>query len=130
MAKPWSNIEVKQLKELVALKTSMESIAAILHRPIAGVYLKAYREHIPLKPQHPRPMMRMMMQAKFRDITLFTANREFYRETGISQKRWPDLLYGYACPTQDEMKRVARYLNFEPRDYERFLTCKQLDLFE
>lgn len=130
MAKPWTKAEVEALKRMIGEKTNIDVIATALHRPINAIYLKAYREHIPMKPQHHRPLMRLMMQAKFRDITLFQANRDFYIAVNISQKRWPDLLYGYECPTPEEIKSVARYLNFEPYEYEKFIQNKQLELFE
>lgn len=129
MAKPWSKTDIECLKRMIAAKSSVDEIAMVLHRPANAIYLKAYREHLPMREQHKRPLMRLMMEAKFRDITLFTANRDFYAAVRISQKRWPDLLYGYECPTPDEIKSVARYLNFSVEEYERFIENKQLELF-
>lgn len=129
MAKPWTKSDIETLKRMVAEHNSVDSIALVLHRPANAIYLKAYREHLPMKQQHKRPLMRLMMEAKFRDITLFNANRDFYAAVKISQKRWPDLLYGYECPTPEEIRSVARYLNFSADEYERFIENKQLELF-
>ena len=73
--------------------------------------------------------MRRIMEANFGDITLFTANRQFYQATGISQKRWPALLYGYDEPTQEEIERVADYLHIDQRDWVRFVKDYQQQLF-
>lgn len=129
MAKPWQPSELMTLKRMIEAKRPVDEIALALHRPANAIYLKAYREHMPMKEQHKRPLMRLMMEAKFRDITLFSANRDFYAAVKISQKRWPDLLYGYECPTPEEIKSVARYLKFTPEEYERFIENKQLELF-
>ena len=129
MAKNWNKSEVDTLIRCVKQKMDVEHIATALNRPANAIYLKAYRMHLPLREMSPRPIMRQMMEAKFRDVSLFVANRDFYDAVGISQKRWPALLYGYETPTNDELRSVARYLRFEVTDYERFILNEQLEMF-
>ncbi len=105
-------------------------LAKRLNRSQEAIYLKAYRMRLPLRPQCARPTMRRIMEMKFGDITLFQANRQFYNSTGVSQKRWPALLYGYEEPTQDEIERVANYLHIDQRDWIRFVKDYQLTLFD
>lgn len=135
MAKNWSKVDEEILQEKVmewnekGVPLDMEYLARLLCRTVEAIYLKAYRMHLPLRPQCARPTMRRIMEAKFGDITLFTANRQFYQATGISQKRWPALLYGYDEPTQEEIERVADYLHIDQRDWVRFVKVYQQQLF-
>lgn len=135
MPKNWTETEEQTLQRVVqeAMSTGKQAdigyLALVLHRSEAAIYLKAYRMHLPLRPQCARPTMRLLMQSKFGDITLFTANRQFYEATRISQKRWPKLLYGYEEPTQREMEAVADYLHIDQRDWIRFVNNYQCTLF-
>lgn len=135
MAKNWSMADEEMLRSKVrewheqGRPLDMAYLSTVLHRTEEAIYLKAYRMKLPLKPQCARPTMRKIMQTKFGDITLFSANRQFYQSTRISQKRWPDLLYGYAEPTQEEIERVATYLHIDQRDWIRFVKDYQQNLF-
>jgi len=124
MAKNWTASDESFLTPL-----DMGYLSAWLKRSEEAIYLKAYRMRLPLRPQCARPTMRLIMQSKFGDITLFTANRQFYQATHISQKRWPSLLYGYEEPTQEEIERVATYLHIDQRDWIRFVKDYQQNLF-
>ena len=135
MAKNWSKADEEVLQKKVrewnekGVPLDMEYLARFFRRTVEAIYLKAYRMHLPLRAQCARPTMRRIMESKFNDITLFTANRQFYQATGISQKRWPSLLYGYDEPTQEEIERVADYLHIDQRDWVRFVKDYQQQLF-
>ena len=136
MAKNWSRADENLLSNKVkewsekGMPLNMEYLSRILKRSEEAIYLKAYRMRLPLRAQCARPTMRRIMESKFGDITLFAANRQFYQATGISQKRWPSLLYGYDEPTQDEIERVAAYLHIDQRDWIRLVGEYQLSLFD
>lgn len=135
MAKNWNGADEELLISKVkewnekGQPINMEFLAHSLKRSEEAIYLKAYRMHLPLRPQCARPTMRKIMELKFGDISLFQANRTFYQATNISQKRWPSLLYGYQEPTQDEIERVASYLHIDNRDWIRFIKEYQQQLF-
>lgn len=136
MARNWSKADEELLKNKVkewnekGQQLDMSYLSRILKRTEEAIYLKAYRMRLPLRSQCVRPTMRRIMESKFGDITLFVANRQFYHATGISQKRWPSLLYGYEEPTQDEIERVANYLRIDQRDWIRLVGDYQLSLFD
>lgn len=136
MAKNWNEADENLLRRKVqewndkSQQIDMGFLAKRLNRTEEAIYLKAYRMKLPLRPQCARPTMRRIMELKFGDVTLFQANRQFYVATGISQKRWPSLLYGYEEPTQDEIERVANYLHIDQRDWIRFVKDFQMNLFD
>lgn len=136
MAKNWNDTDEKLLRRKVnewnekGLPIDMGFLAKRLKRTEEAIYLKVYRLRLPLRKQCARPTMRRIMEFKFGDITLFQANRQFYAATGISQKRWPALLYGYEEPSQDEIERVANYLHIDQRDWARFVKEYQMNLFD
>ena len=123
MAKNWNEADEKLLRQKVdewnekSQPIDMGFLSKRLNRTEEAIYLKAYR------------MRLRIMELKFGDISLFQANRQFYAATGISQKRWPALLYGYEEPTQDEIERVACYLHIDQRDWIRFVKNYQMTLF-
>lgn len=135
MAKNWNREDEELLRRKVCewnekgQPINMEFLAKRLKRTEEAIYLKAYRMRLPLRAQCSRPTMRKIMEMKFGDITLFQANRQFYASTGVSQKRWPALLYGYEEPTQEEIERVADYLHIDQRDWIRFVREYQMKLF-
>lgn len=128
MAKNWTKSEEETLRRMIDDKIKIEKIAKYLLKSETAVYLKAYRLRLPLKAICKRPAMRLMMEAKFGDVTIIQANRRFYEETGISQKRWPSLLYGYEEPSQDEVEAVAKYFNMTHNEWARFCDVLQLKL--
>lgn len=130
MAKNWNKTEEEVLVRMVKEKSPIEKIAKILDKSENAVYLKAYRLRIPLKEICPRPTMRRILEAKFGDVTIIQVNRSFYERTGISQKRWPKLIFGYEEPTQDEIVAVAKFFKMTYEEWARFLDVIQLNMFE
>ena len=130
MAKNWTRQEEDSLRRLVASKVSVEQMAHFLGKSEQAVYVKAYRMRLPLKDMCERPTMRRILEEKFGDVTIIQVHRQFYEQTRISQKRWPDLLYGYAEPTQEEIEAVARYFRITTEEWARFVTVRQLKLFQ
>lgn len=128
MAKNWTSSEENTLRKMIADKMPIEKIARYLNKSENSVYLKAYRLRIPLKDMCRRPTMRMMIEAKFGDVTILQVHRNFYEKTRISQKRWPKLLYGYEEPTQDEVEAVAAFFNMTHNEWVRFYNVVQLSL--
>lgn len=130
MAKNWTREEEQALIRMVKDKVPMEKLSKYLNKSENACYLKAYRLRIPLRDLCPRPTMRKILEAKFGDVSILQMNRKFYEQTGISQKRWPKLQFGYEEPTQDEIVAVAKYFNMTNEEWTRFLNVIQLTMFD
>lgn len=126
----WSPVEDKLLRELLADGSPLSDIALALQRTEDAVYLYCYRHHIPLRPRLKNPMMRRLLQIKFGDPDFFHPNKAFFSSSGINQKRWSDLAWGYTQPTQDELMRVAKILNFSIDEAFQLMESRQLNLFD
>ena len=124
----WSAAEDKFLREQLSEGLSLKSIAATMGRSEDAVYLYCYR-HITLKPVLKNPMMRRLLEIKFGNPDFFHPSKDFFRQTGINQKRWTELAWGYVQPTQDELKRAATILNFTVEETFKLMDARQLELF-
>lgn len=125
----WSAAEDKFLREQLSKGLSLKSIAASMGRSEDAVYLYCYRHHITLKPVLKNPMMRRLLEIKFGNPDFFHPSKDFFRQTGINQKRWTELAWGYVQPTQDELKRAATILNFTVEETFKLMDAQQLELF-
>ena len=125
----WSAAEDKFLREQLSEGLSLKSIAASMGRSEDAVYLYCYRHHITLKPVLKNPMMRRLLEIKFGNPDFFHPSKDFFRQTGINQKRWTELAWGYEQPTQDELKRAAVILNFTVEETFKLMEARQLELF-
>lgn len=125
----WTDNEVQILHEELSRGTSLKEIGRLLSKSDTAVYLYCYRNNIPLHPRLKNPMMRNLLQIKFGKPEFFQPNKAFYRLVGINQKRWSELACGYVQPTQDELMRVAKALNFSVEETFKLMDSRQLDLF-
>lgn len=126
----WSLEEDRFLREKLECNMSLKEIASELDKTEDAVYLYCYRHNIPLRPRLKKPMMRKLLEIKFSKPEYFHPGKNFFRRVGINQKRWADLAWGYAQPTQDELLRVAKELNFTVEETFKLMDARQLDLFE
>ena len=126
----WSPAEDATLRSELEKKTPLKDIADMLCKTEDAVYLYCYRHDIPLRPRLNNPMMRNLREIKFGRPELFHPDRDFLIRVGINQKRWSELAWGYVQPTQDEMMRVAKELNFTVEETFKLMDSRQLDLFE
>ncbi|MEG1861018.1 MAG: hypothetical protein RR206_04935 [Bacteroidaceae bacterium] len=126
----WSADEDAFLRTELEKHSSLAEIAHAMNKSQTAVYLYCYRHFIPLRQQVKKPLMRLLITVKFGSFEIFKVNRDFQAKVNIGQKRWSALFYGYAQPTQDELMRVARAINFSKEDTLKLLDVRQLDLFE
>lgn len=126
----WSPSEDKLLRDELEKKTILKDIATLLDKTEEAVYLYCYRHNIPLRKRLDKPMMRKLLEIKFGTPEFFHPNKEFFYRTGINQKRWAELAWGYIQPTQIELMRVAKELNFTVEETFKLMDTRQLDLFE
>ena len=125
----WTVLEDASLREQLASNVPLATIAESLGKSEDAVYLYCYRHHIALRPRLKNPMMRRLLEIKFGDPDFFKPNKGFFHQTGINQKRWAELSWGYVQPSQEELKRAAVALNFTVEETFKLMEDRQLDLF-
>ena len=125
----WRPDEVQFLQDHVGTMP-MRSIAEHIGRTERAVSLYCYRHRIATRKTCVNPIMPAMLRVKFGDPAFFTPTRDFFVRTGISQKRWSVLSRGYCQPTEEEMRAVARVLNYSVDEALQLMECRQLDLFD
>lgn len=109
---------------------SFENIGFAIGRSALAVQLYMHRKGIATRPVLKRPIVRLMIQAKFGDESLFTPNRAFYQRVGIGMKRFQNLSKGYCQPTQEEIIKISRALNMQPDEMLKLQDATQLNLFD
>lgn len=126
----WTDNEDQLLRRELGNKLSLKDIAEMLGKSEDAVYLYCYRHNIPLKRRLERAMMRKLLEIKFGEPEYFHPTKTFLARVGINQKRWAELSWGYAQPTQNELMRVAKELNFTIEETFKLMDSRQLDLFK
>ncbi len=126
----WTAAQDKLLREELAKGTAIKTLAPRIGKSAKAIYLYCYRHYIPMKAQCKNPIMRKILEVKFGDIELFHPNRAFFDRTGISQKRWAELAFGYSQPSEEEVKHVVKAINYDVNDALKFFDALQLPLFE
>ena len=129
MKKHWKKEEIDYLHSNLNKKT-VSDIAIDLGRSEMSVNLFMYRHKIAKKTQIQKNIMRDLVKIKFVDANYFTPNRSFFQAVNISQKRWGQLMLGYAQATQKEMMSVASHLQLSSEEAIKLIGNCQLDLFE
>ena len=122
----WTPDEDRRLRRMVSDHFPIEVMARALGKSEMAVYLYAYRHRIPLRRTVKNPIMRKLVEVKFGDVEYFRPTRRFYAETGISQKRWAALMFGYAQPTQEELVAAARALRLSVEESLALMEARQL----
>lgn len=125
----WTEEEDALLRHYVGEKT-LKEIAEMLQKPENAVYLYCYRHNIPLRKRLQKPMMRNLLAIKFGQPEYFSPDKAFFARVRIGQKRWASLSWGYIQPTQDELMRVAKELNFSVEETFQLMDSRQLNLFD
>lgn len=125
----WTTDEDRILRREIANHRPIASIARLLGKTETAVYLYAYRHRIALKPTIKNPVMRKLIEIKFGSVEYFSPTRDFFKKVYISQKRWAELVFGYAPATTDEISRVAKTLNYSLDEAFKLLDCRPQSLF-
>jgi hypothetical protein len=125
----WTLSEDKILKYNLEKGAPLREIGIRLHKNERSIRLYCYRHFIPLRPQIKNPMMRRLLEIKFGKPEFFRPTKQFFEATRINQKRWADLQFGYAQPTQEELISTAKELHFSIEETFDLMDARQLDLF-
>lgn len=108
---------------------TIKEIATHTDKSESAVKVYMLRHGYPTKKQVECPIMEKLIKIKFACPNWFRPDRGFYKEARISQKRFTDLRMGYAQPTADELKRVAKVINVSTDDLLQLYQDRQLSLF-
>ena len=126
----WTENEIRIIEDGRKNGLTLQHIAEQVGKTPAAVRVYMYRHGYALKAKLACPLVERLIKIKFAEPTWFKPNREFYSKVKISQKRFTNLRLGYANPTEDEMKAIARVLNINNEDFISLFNSRQLDLFE
>lgn len=125
----WTEEEDEFVRENAGMM-SFENIGLLIGRSALAVQLYMHRKGIATRPVLKRPIVRLMIQVKFGDESLFTPNRAFYQRVGIGMKRFQKLSKGYCQPTQEEIIKISRALNMQSDEMLKLQDATQLNLFD
>lgn len=122
----WTSEQKKFLEENIG-KLTLEQIGERLGKSALAVKLYMHRHRMSVGPKVKRNILQELLRMKFGDPRYFQPTREFYRDIGITQRRWWDLFHGRKQITRDEYLRIAKNFNLT---LEEAFESRQLKLFE
>lgn len=108
-------------------KMSLEDMAVELRRTVMSVRLYILRKRFALEPKVRRNLLQALLKVKFRHPEDFSPTKTFYKEVGISQRRFWDLYFGRKPITGEEYASIAEYLGVTIQEA---FESRQLNLFE
>lgn len=125
----WSQEDIELVEYGQKNNLSLQQIAEQVGRTPAAVRVFMYRNGFSLKRKLACPLVEKLISIKFADPNWFKPNREFYNKVQIGQKRFTNLRLGYANPTEEEMRKIAKVLDISSDDLLKLFASRQLDLF-
>lgn len=108
-------------------KMSLEDMAAYLDRSPMSIRLYILRRRMTVGPTLKRNLLVKLLKIKFRHPENFNPTRDFYKETGIGQRRYWDLFFGRKKITGKEYQALTEYFGVT---IDEDLDARQLELFE
>ena len=108
-------------------KMSLEDMAAYLDRSPMSIRLYILRRRMTVGPTLKRNLLVKLLKIKFRHPENFNPTRDFYKETGIGQRRYWDLFFGRKKITGKEYQALTEYVGVT---IDEDLDARQLELFE
>lgn len=124
----WTEDEKKYVRENALFKTIKE-LACVLDRSEKSVELWMLRHDVSRKRTARRNLMRELVAVRI-DPRYFRPTKDFYRGTGINQRRWHDIWHGYSTAKNEEMSAVAKHIGCTRDELLKFFEGLQLDLFD
>lgn len=108
-------------------KISLENMAVYLDRSPMSIRLYILRRRMTVGPALKRNLLVKLLKIKFRHPENFNPTRDFYKETGIGQRRYWDLFFGRKKITGKEYQALTEYFGVT---IDEDLDARQLELFE
>ena len=123
---PWTKSQKNYLFDNLN-KKSISQIAEGVHKSEMAVNLYLHRHrNDPRLNSKKHNLLIMLLEKKFKDVAFFTPTRKFFDAVVIGQKRYWAMFKGIEPITDEELVRIAEYLDFPLEDiYE----IRQLKLF-
>lgn len=125
--KPWSTAQKRYVYKHIHDKP-LPQIAKDIGRSERALNLFLHRNrHDPRLCVTHRNLLYQLLKKKFKDVACFTPTRTFFDAVQMGQKRYWSVFKGLEVITEDELKRIANYLEVTLEDiYE----VRQTELFE
>ena len=108
----WTPEQEAFLKKSIG-KLTLEQIGMHLGKSALAVKLYMHRHRMSVGPKVKRNILQELLRMKFGDPRYFQPTREFYRDIGITQRRWWDLFHGRKQITRDEYLCIAKKIQFD-----------------
>lgn len=108
-------------------KISLENMAVYLDRSPMSIRLYILRRRMTVGPALKRNLLVKLLKIKFRHPENFNPTRDFYKETGIGQRRYWDLFFGRKNISGKEYQALTKYFGVT---IDEDLDARQLELFE
>ena len=124
--KRWTPNEIEFVNKHLG-KMSLDDMSQSLERSSMSVRLFVLRNRLLPQSVIRRNLLLQLLKKKFKHPEDFCPSRNFYKETGIGQKRFWSLYYGRKAITPKEYRAMADYLGITP---EEVFESRQLNLFE
>ena len=125
--KRWSVDEADYVRKHLG-KVTLDAMAKHLGRSEMSVRLYVLRKKWPMGGLTvKRNLLIALLKTRFKNLEDFTPSRAFYKETGISQRRYWDIYYGRKSITGKEYAAVASYFGVTVQEA---FESRQLRLFE
>ena len=119
--KPWTKEERSYLSESWG-SVPVEDICDYLNRSEQAVYCQAVRMRLSFNKTTENNLLMVALVTRFVRPEWFSPDRDFFRASGINQKRWWKLYRGEVSVTEEELVRLFEMLGI---DHSLFFEARQ-----
>jgi len=123
--KHWSKPQIRYVFKYVHEKP-LPQIAKDIGRSEVALNLFLHRHRNDPRLLQKKNLLIQLLQKKFKDIACFTPTRSFFDEVKVGQKRYWSIYKGTEQITEEELKRIAAYLEVT---LEGIYEARQLELY-
>ena len=124
--KHWSKAQIKYVFKHIHDKP-LPQIAKDVGRSENALDLFLHRHRNDPRLLQKKNLLIQLLQKKFKDISCFTPSRTFFNDVKIGQKRYWSIYKGFDVITEDELKRIANWLDVS---LEGVFEARQTNMFE
>lgn len=124
--KPWSQSQQKYVFKHIHDKP-LPQIAKDVGRSEVALNLFLHRHRNDPRILLKKNLLIQLLQKKFKDIACFTPTKSFFKDVQIGQKRYWSIYKGFEVITEEELIRIANYLEVT---LEGVYEARQTSLFD
>ena len=114
--KPWTKDEKSYLCESWG-NVPIDEICSTLKRSEQAVYCQVVRMRLPFNKTTENNLLMVALEMRFVRPDWFMPDRNFFRVTGINQKRWWRLYRGEEQITEEELVRLFEVLGINHSEF-------------